>query len=208
MIRTAAIRPSGIGQASPPIHPLTSSQGAVFLINSRQGFFRCDPATAKHWPRKTPNERGTTRKKFIRILSATVCVKSAIFCGQCFALTGRALLLTYGRFFAEFLEEHSLVRLGLLDLTTCVGLRYGLTAPQRVTAAASLQVRILSYHATAKHWPRTNAERTRNDAEKIHTNSFSDCLRHVCDILRSVLCTDILTFGTTLSPDYLRRKIS
>ena len=100
----------------------------MFLINSRQGFFRCDPATAKHWPRKTPNERGTTRKKFIRILSATVCVKSAIFCGQCFALTGRALLLTYGRFFAEFLEEPSLVRLGLLDLTTCVGLRYGLTA--------------------------------------------------------------------------------
>ncbi len=39
---------------------------------------------------------------------------------------GRALLLTYGRFFAEFLEEQSLVRLGLLDLTTCVGLRYGL----------------------------------------------------------------------------------
>ena len=38
---------------------------------------------------------------------------------------GKALSLTYGRFFAEFLEEQSLVRLGLLDLTTCVGLRYG-----------------------------------------------------------------------------------
>ena len=35
-------------------------------------------------------------------------------------------MLTYGRFFAEFLEDISLVRLGLLDLTTCVGLRYGL----------------------------------------------------------------------------------
>ena len=34
-------------------------------------------------------------------------------------------MLTYGRFFAEFLEEHSPVRLGLLDPTTCVGLRYG-----------------------------------------------------------------------------------
>ena len=34
-------------------------------------------------------------------------------------------MLTYGRFFAEFLETLSLVRLGLLDLTTCVGLRYG-----------------------------------------------------------------------------------
>ena len=38
---------------------------------------------------------------------------------------GQALSLTYGRFFAEFLEDISLVRLGLLDLTTCVGLRYG-----------------------------------------------------------------------------------
>ena len=37
----------------------------------------------------------------------------------------KALLQTYGRFFAEFLEEQSPVRLGLLDLTTCVGLRYG-----------------------------------------------------------------------------------
>ena len=33
--------PSGIGQASPPIHPLASSQGAVFLINSCQRYFRC-----------------------------------------------------------------------------------------------------------------------------------------------------------------------
>ena len=32
---------------------------------------------------RTRNERGTTRKKFIRIPSATVCVKSAIFCGRC-----------------------------------------------------------------------------------------------------------------------------
>ncbi len=40
-------------------------------------------------------------------------------------MRGQALSLTYGRFFAEFLEDLSLVRLGLLDLTTCVGLRYG-----------------------------------------------------------------------------------
>ena len=38
----------------------------------------------------------------------------------------RTLLLTYGRFFAEFLEDLSPVRLGLLDLNTCVGLRYDL----------------------------------------------------------------------------------
>ena len=41
-------------------------------------------------------------------------------------LRGQTLYLGYGRCFAEFLGDPSLVRLGLLDLTTCVGLRYGL----------------------------------------------------------------------------------
>ena len=76
--------PSGIGQVSPPIHPLTSSQGAVFLINSCQRYFSCGP--------------------------------------YCY---GQALFRSYGWFFAEFLGDLSLVRLGLLDLNTCVGLRYG-----------------------------------------------------------------------------------
>ena len=39
---------------------------------------------------------------------------------------GQAISRSYGRFFAEFLKEPLLVRLGLLDLTTCVGLRYDL----------------------------------------------------------------------------------
>ena len=43
----------------------------------------------------------------------------------------QALLLTYGRFFAEFLEDLSLVRLTLLELNTCVGLRYGLNIDKR-----------------------------------------------------------------------------
>ncbi len=38
---------------------------------------------------------------------------------------GQALSRSYGCFFAEFLGDHSLVRLGLIDLITCVGLRYG-----------------------------------------------------------------------------------
>ena len=38
---------------------------------------------------------------------------------------GQALFRRYGRFFAEFLGAHSLVRLALLELHTCVGLRYG-----------------------------------------------------------------------------------
>ena len=43
MIHTADVWPSGIGQVSPPIHPLASSQGAVFLINSCQKYFSCGP---------------------------------------------------------------------------------------------------------------------------------------------------------------------
>ena len=38
---------------------------------------------------------------------------------------GQTLSLSYGRLFAELLNEESLVHLGLLDLSTCVGLRYG-----------------------------------------------------------------------------------
>ena len=73
---------------SPPIHPLASSQGAVFLINSCQRYFSCVP--------RRP-------------------------CGLC----GKALFRSYGCFFAEFLGDVSLVRLALLELNTCVGLRYG-----------------------------------------------------------------------------------
>ena len=38
---------------------------------------------------------------------------------------GQTLSRSYGRCIAEFLSEDSLVHLGLLDLSTCVGLRYG-----------------------------------------------------------------------------------
>ena len=38
---------------------------------------------------------------------------------------GQTLSRSYGRCIAEFLNEESLVHLGLLDLSTCVGLRYG-----------------------------------------------------------------------------------
>ena len=46
-------------------------------------------------------------------------------CGPATLHGGQALFRSYGRLFAEFLNEDSLVRLGLLDLSTCVGLRYG-----------------------------------------------------------------------------------
>ena len=40
-------------------------------------------------------------------------------------MMGQSLFRSYGRFFAEFLSEGSLVGLGLLDPSTGVGLRYG-----------------------------------------------------------------------------------
>ena len=43
------------------------------------------------------------------------------------AKEGQALFQSYGCFFAEFLGGFSLVRLTLLELITCVGLRYGRT---------------------------------------------------------------------------------
>ena|SRR6185312_6733256 len=44
---------------------------------------------------------------------------------SCDQQSWQALFRSYGRCFAEFLNEESLVHLGLLDLSTCVGLRYG-----------------------------------------------------------------------------------
>jgi hypothetical protein len=100
---------------SPPIHPLTSSQGAVFLVNSCQGYFRCAPT----------------------------CV-------------GEALFRSYGCFFAEFLGGILLVRLALLELTTCVGLRYG---------SLHIELRRFSWKALRKTPP---LARSRTDARGPH----------------------------------------
>ena len=40
-------------------------------------------------------------------------------------MMGQSLFRSYGRYFAEFLSEGSLVGLSLLDSSTGVGLRYG-----------------------------------------------------------------------------------
>ena len=45
---------------------------------------------------------------------------------------GQSLFRSYGRFFAEFLNEGSLVGLSLLDSSTGVGLRYGWQQPKLV----------------------------------------------------------------------------
>ena len=63
--------------------------------------------------------------------SATVGISCSLFPtkGEVIMLTRtvaeQILSRSYDRYIAEFLNEESLVHLGLLDLSTCVGLRYG-----------------------------------------------------------------------------------
>jgi hypothetical protein len=61
-------------------------------------------------------------------------------------LRERSLLRTYGRYFAEFLNEDSSDHLSLLDSPTCVGLRYGscilIIGPFLVTVAPTSNISI------------------------------------------------------------------
>jgi len=70
-------------------------------------------------------------------------------CGPHSEEIGQALFRSYGCFFAEFLGELSLVRLGLLDLTTCVGLGYGFFI---------FNLRSFSWKALRKNFPTRGKE--------------------------------------------------
>lgn len=69
---------------------------------------------------------------------------------------GQALSRSYGRCFAEFLNKGSLVRLSLLDLSTCVGLQYGYQWPN------------VNYLFLAPHLPKLSPP-----------GGFLSCLRNV-----------------------------
>jgi len=107
----------------------------VSLINSRQRYFRCAPPRVPH--EKIPKNyyfRVPNSFKFIIIqnilnlilfLNLFIIWYLVLRIYLCETQDREALLLTYGRFFAEFLNEKSLVPLRLLASSTCVGLRYG-----------------------------------------------------------------------------------
>ena len=59
------------------------------------------------------------------VLLSPIFRKKTGFLAVINTVRGQTLSRSYGRLFAEFLNEESLVHLGLLDLSTCVGLRYG-----------------------------------------------------------------------------------
>ena len=98
----------------------------MFLVNSRQRYFRCGPS------------RRARERRFTRIMYADLrrCFNPSAFIRvlirdnprSCAPHKRQAILRTYGRFFAEFLRGKSLVPLGLLALSTSVGLRYGFHA--------------------------------------------------------------------------------
>ncbi len=76
---------------------------------------------------------------------------------------------TYGRFFAEFLSGNSLVPLGLLALSTSVGLRYG---------DLTLVLIDFSRKALHKHRPGKNQTSSRC-ALKLSTKNAKP-IRHAC----------------------------
>ena len=65
----------------------------------------------------------------VSVFKKKTCQYCCCYCNNSFTVintvTGQTLSRSYGRCIAEFLKKGSLVRLGLLDLSTCVGLRYG-----------------------------------------------------------------------------------
>ena len=123
---------------------------------------------------------------------------------------GEALFRSYGCFFAEFLEDLSLVRLGLLDLITCVGLRYGFSYNN---------LRSFSWKcARVTPLGRTSARSTiGSNGERICLSSLlfvstgiqlpahSTTLRPSFDCIRSygilTICPSTAAFAMTLGPD-------
>ena len=94
----------------------------MFLVNSCQRYFRCGP---HHFEYFTKNYEKYPRDEELNFDFVSILKSYSPTLRKYPKWWGQALSRSYGCFFAEFLGDHSLVRLGLLDLITCVGLRYG-----------------------------------------------------------------------------------
>jgi hypothetical protein len=153
----------------------------VFLVNSCQRYFRCAP------------HNGELQYKY---------------CSS--PLWGEALFRSYGCFFAEFLEDLSLVRLGLLDLITCVGLRYGFSYNNlrsfswkcaRVTPLGRTSARDI----VGVDGERICLSSTRSMPTGIQLPAHSTTLRPSFDCIRShgilTMCPSTATFVIALGPD-------
>ena len=97
------------------VTPYTSSYefaGSCVFDKQSPGIFRCGPHHFGHFAKMIESSLSLFLYLFSSLLSTTL---------KCTKWWGQALFRRYGRCFAEFLEDLSLVRLGLLDLSTCVG---------------------------------------------------------------------------------------
>jgi hypothetical protein len=110
--RARGFFPSPIRIWSPYVDYYVAPRCIPFLILARWTSFTPYPAS-QHLPKKAScegTEVASTEPPHLFFPS--------------FSLDRQALYRRYGRFFAEFLSEKSLVPLGLLALSTSVGLRY------------------------------------------------------------------------------------
>ena len=74
---------------SPPIHPLASSQGAVFLVNSCQRYFRCGPSRQKEGGKVLLGRRNLHSRYSRKSGDQEVCRGG---CGWCVPLLHHALV--------------------------------------------------------------------------------------------------------------------
>ena len=95
-----------------------------------RGLFSCGPLALSAI--ELPKKCSVSTKKIRKQLGTNLLVESLL---KQISLTasGQSLFRSYGRFFAEFLNEGSLVGLSLLDSSTGVGLRYGRQQPKLVS---------------------------------------------------------------------------
>ena len=86
----------------------------MFLVNSRQRNFSCGLSRLS----AISFQPSALRNYLLNLFAESSKLNAE-------SRNSQALSLTYGRFFAEFLRDDSLVRLRLLASPTSVGLRYG-----------------------------------------------------------------------------------
>ena len=100
-------------------------------------------------------------------------------------MRGQSLFRSYGRFFAEFLNEGSLVGLGLLDPSTGVGLRYG--RQQRKLISFSSQ------HFTSDQYSVEHLSLSSPSGEPWTVKYQSTARVTYRELLTTTTCTGILT---------------
>ena len=97
----------------------------------------------------------------------------------------QSLFRSYGRFFAEFLSEGSLVGLSLLDSSTGVGLRYGRQQPKLISFSG--------HHFTQNRHTRSGPFIHLSFPKDLDGYHHETALVTRCELLTTTTCSGILT---------------